>query len=435
MLLWPKLYKIQQRLAQPTIEDIAREVKREIESVLSKHSLPLGARIAITAGSRGIYQIIDILSTIVQVLKEHGYNPFLFSAMGSHGGGTAEGQLDILHHLGITEQTMGCPVIASSDVIQIGITDQGIKDLPVYIAKEAYESDGILVVNRIKPHTSFRGEYESGLLKMMAVGMGRREGAEMVHRLGADQLAYSIPSIAKKIMENSPVLGGLGIVENGLEQTAFIKGMDVNEILTVEKELLVQAKAFMPNLPIKKIDVAIIREMGKNFSGTGIDTNVIGRMRIEGIPEPEHIAIQYLAVLDLTEESQGNATGIGLADFTTEKLVKKMDKQKTYLNCLTSGFVTRAAIPMTFPNDETLFSGIGQVFKQEDLSQLRMVIMQNTLHIDQFWVSEAIYQELKGNPDVELLKEPIEIQFDSNHQLVIKACNDGGVKEHGETSN
>ncbi|WP_339060265.1 DUF362 domain-containing protein [Tepidibacillus marianensis] len=419
MTIWPKLYKIQQKLAQPTLDTIENEVKREIDFILSNHSLPQGAKIGITAGSRGIYQIVKILYVIVQVLKEHGYHPFLFSAMGSHGGGTAEGQLDILHHIGITEETMGCPVIASSDVLQIGITDQGIKGLSVYIAKEAYEADGILVVNRIKPHTSFRGEYESGLLKMMAVGMGRREGAEMVHRLGVDQLAYSIPSIAKKMMEIAPFLGGLGIVENGMEQTALLKGTNMDEILTVEKELLVQAKAFMPNIPVKKIDVAIIQEMGKNFSGTGMDTNVIGRMRIEGIPEPDHIAIQYLAVLDLTEESQGNATGIGLADFTTEKLVNKMDKQKTYLNCLTSGFVTRAAIPMTFSDDETLFSGIGQVFKQEDLSLLRLVILQNTLHIDQFWVSETIYQELKNISSIEVLEGPLEIQFDSHHQFII----------------
>ena len=417
MVIWPKLYKIKQSLHQPFIKNLHNEVIREIDGILSQCQLPQGARIGITAGSRGIYGIVKILQIVVQTLQDQGYHPFLFSAMGSHGGGSQEGQREILNHLGITEENVGCPVIASSEVLQIGTTTEGITGLPVYIAKEAMEADGVLVINRIKPHTSFRGEYESGLVKMMAVGMGRREGAEMVHRLGANQLADSIPSIAKEILQTGRIVGGLAIVENGLEQTAIIKGILAKEFLNEEKELLKQAKNFMPSLPFQSVDVAVIREMGKNFSGTGMDTNVIGRLRIEGIPEPPHIHIQYLAVLDLSKESHGNATGIGLADFTTDRVVEKIDKQATYLNCLTSGFVTRASIPMTFSSDESLFLGISQVYKQKDLSELRLIILENTLHIDQILVSESLVDELKENGNIEVVGGPFTIQFDREHQL------------------
>lgn len=397
MNTWPKIYKIKQTFSnQPIVKDIEETIAKEVEYVISQSQLLAGSSIAIPAGSRGISNIVIILKTIITKLKEMGYQPFLFSAMGSHGGGISEGQKSILESLGITEDVMKCPVIFSSEVVQLGNTDQEITGLPVYVAKEAVKADGILVVNRIKAHTSFTGTYESGLLKMMAVGMGRAKGASMVHSLGAEYLAKSIPSIAIKAMELAPIIGGIGIVENALEETAMIKGLYKDEILKEEKRLLQIAKSYMPKLPVKDIDLAIILQMGKNYSGTGMDTNVIGRLRIEGVPEPTHTNIRYLAVLDLSEESHGNATGIGLADFTTEKLVRKIDKQATYLNCMTSGFVTRAAIPMTFPDDKTLFEGIEKVLKRDDLSNLKIAIIKNTLQIDELWVSEAIFQTLQG---------------------------------------
>jgi len=416
---WPKLYKVKQSFAdQPIVKNIEQEVKQQVELIMSNIKLPVGASIAIPAGSRGIANIVKILKTVVATLKELGYRPFLFSAMGSHGGGTKEGQQSILDSLGITEETIECKVIASSEVIQIATTDAEIKDLPVYMAKEAYEADAVIIVNRVKAHTSFTGPYESGLLKMMAVGMGRAKGASMVHSLGADLLASSIPSIAKKAMEVGPIVGGLAIVENAMEKTAIIKGLTKSEILIEERQLLELSKAYMPKLPFKDIDFAIVLEMGKNYSGTGMDTNIIGRLRIEGVAEPTHTNIKYLAVLDISEESHGNATGIGLADFTTDKLVEKIDKTSTYLNCMTSGFVTRAAIPMSFTDDKALFDGFEKVVKLDDLSKLKILIMKNTLLIDELWVSESIYQELKNDVKIEILEGPIEIKFDQDNNLV-----------------
>ncbi|GBF12341.1 lactate racemase domain-containing protein [Tepidibacillus sp. HK-1] len=420
MNTWPKIYKLKQTFSnQPILKDIEETIAKEVEYVISQSQLLAGSSIAIPAGSRGISNIVIILKTIITKLKEMGYQPFLFSAMGSHGGGISEGQKSILESLGITEDVMKCPVIFSSEVVQLGNTDQEITGLPVYVAKEAVKADGILVVNRIKAHTSFTGTYESGLLKMMAVGMGRAKGASMVHSLGAEYLAKSIPSIAIKAMELAPIIGGIGIVENALEETAMIKGLYKDEILKEEKRLLQIAKSYMPKLPVKDIDLAIILQMGKNYSGTGMDTNVIGRLRIEGVPEPTHTNIRYLAVLDLSEESHGNATGIGLADFTTEKLVRKIDKQATYLNCMTSGFVTRAAIPMTFPDDKTLFEGIEKVLKRDDLSNFKIAIIKNTLQIDELWVSEAIFQTLQGEKNFELLEGPLNIKFDETNSLTL----------------
>ncbi|MFT9486900.1 MAG: DUF362 domain-containing protein [Tepidibacillus sp.] len=417
---WTSLYKIKQSFNnQPIVHDIEAEVLKQMDYILMNNHLPKGARVAITAGSRGIANIVTILQTVVQRLKTLGYRPFLFSAMGSHGGGTGKGQIAILDSIGIKEEVVGCPVVASSDVIQIGTTEDEIIELPVYIAKEAYEADGILIINRVKPHTSFTGAYESGCIKMMAVGMGRAKGASIVHALGAEHLATSISAITKQVLQKASILGAIAIVENALEQTALIQGMKKTEIFDMEKQLLIQAKSYMPKLPVKDIDLAIILQMGKNYSGTGMDTNVIGRLRIEGVPEPTHTNIRYLAVLDLSEESHGNATGIGLADFTTEKLVRKIDKQATYLNCMTSGFVTRAAIPMTFPDDKTLFEGIEKVLKRDDLSNLKIAIIKNTLQIDELWVSEAIFQTLQGEKNFELLEGPLNIKFDETNSLTL----------------
>ncbi|MBO8171285.1 MAG: DUF2088 domain-containing protein [Bacillaceae bacterium] len=413
MKAWPKLYKIKQKYDdQPVVRDLETEINQQVAYILDGISLSPGARIAITAGSRGISGIIPILRAVVNQLKGAGFEPFLVSAMGSHGGGTEEGQQAVLTSLGITEENTGCPVSVSSEVILLGTTDTGIQGLPVYMAKEAAEADGILVLNRIKPHTSFSGPFESGLVKMMAVGLGRAEGAAMVHSLGAEKLAESIPSIARKVLEKGPVIGGIGIVENAMEQTAIIKGLRKTEILEKEKELLVKARQYMPKLPVRQVDFAVIREMGKNYSGTGMDTNVIGRLRIEGVKEPDHIHIKYLAVLDLSEASHGNATGIGLADFTTQRLVDKMDREATYLNTMTTGFVTRAAIPMTFADDRDLFAAVNKVLRMNEPSKLNMVVLNNTLHLDELWVSESIYEDIKQSRGIEYVDGPVEIRFE-----------------------
>ncbi|MCF6092657.1 nickel-dependent lactate racemase [Microaerobacter geothermalis] len=421
----PKFYKIRQNFSNDHVQDVNQEVKHAIKKIFSPtenltEPLKSGAKIGITVGSRGIQHIVQILQSIVRELKGMGYEPFLIAAMGSHGRGKAEGQREVLHSLGITPEIIGTEIACSSEVVQIGVTEEGLVGLPVYIAKEALEADGVLVVNRVKPHTAFQGPYESGLLKMMAVGMGRQKGASMVHRLGASKMSQAIPSIAKVMMDKIPIIGGIAIVENSYDETAVIQGIAREKIWEVEKELLIKAKSYLPKIPVSNLDLCVIQEMGKNYSGTGIDTNVIGRMRIHGIKEPEEPNIQYVAVLDLTEESHGNANGIGLADFTTQRLVEKMDKQATYLNCMTTGFVQRCAIPVTFSTDRELFEGVIKTLKPENPDQLRIAILKNTLHLDELAVSEVIYQELVcNNAPIERISGPFSLAFTEEGSLSI----------------
>lgn len=410
-----KLYPIQVHSQTPVVGDISKSIEQAVENILQNdrsRRLKPGASIAVTAGSRGIANYVDILRKVVSVLQSKGYLPFVFSAMGSHGRGEAEGQKEVLDSMGIKEEALGCRVSCSRDVQLIDEFEAFGRQIPVYCAKEAFEADGVVVVNRIKPHTSFRGDYESGLLKMMTVGMGRAKGADMFHSLGAGHLADMIPLIGGRILEHAPIIGGIGVVENAKEQTAIVEGIPYDRIFEREKVLLAQAKSFMPSLPADQADLLIVGEMGKNFSGTGMDTNIIGRLRIQGVPEPQKPYFTYIGVLRLSEPSHGNATGIGLADLTTEALVKEMDKTATYLNCATSGFVIRAAVPMTFADDRALVDGALQMLRVDDAAKLRMMVIRNTLHIEHLWVTEAIYEEIKNQPNIELNHEPKFLQFD-----------------------
>jgi hypothetical protein len=387
--------------------------------LLQRYQLEPNSRVGITAGSRGINDAIEVYQAAVETLKGEGHQPFLFSSMGSHGRGTAEGQRDLLRSLGLTEENIGAPVLCSADVVHLGETEGLLAGLPVYVSKEAAEADGILAINRIKPHTSFHGPYESGLMKMLAVGMGRDKGASMVHRLGWNSMVESITSIGSAVLKRLPVIGGLAIIENAYEETALVKGLPGPEIPESETQLLELAQGYMPFLPIADADLCVVREMGKNYSGTGMDTNVIGRLRLQGMPEPAEPAIQFLAVLDLSEASHGNATGIGLADFTTERLVKKIDYEATYLNCLTSGGPVRAAVPMTLPTDEALFEAAWRALKPESISEVRLLIVNNTLHLEELWVAEALLKEVSDREGIEVVGEPLPLEFDSKGQIVV----------------
>jgi hypothetical protein len=414
-----RLVKIRQQFEAPTVSDLAQGVRDEVGRLLQRHQLEPGARVAITAGSRGIRDAVEVYKATVELLKEEGHQPFLFSSMGSHGRGTADGQCELLGSLGVTEAKIGAPVLCSTEVVQLGETAGPLPGLPVYASKEAAEADGILAINRIKPHTSFHGPYESGLMKMLAVGMGRDKGASMVHRLGWSSMVESIESIGGAVLEWLPVIGGLAIIENAHEETALLKGLPGSEILESETQLLELARSYMPYLPIDRADLCVLREMGKNYSGTGMDTNIIGRLRLQGIPEPTEPAMQFLAVLDLSEASHGNATGIGLADFTTERLVEKIDYEATYLNCLTSGGPIRAAVPMTLPTDKDLFEAVWQALKPERVSEVRLLVAQNTLHLEELWISEALLEEMKEREDVEIVGEPFPLEFDSGGCMIL----------------
>ncbi|HEX6447065.1 MAG TPA: hypothetical protein VF053_18360, partial [Streptosporangiales bacterium] len=273
---WPRLVRVRQRFAADRVPDARAAARDGVARVLAGRDLAPGARVAITAGSRGVAEVVELYRGAADAVRAAGAEPFLFSAMGSHGGGTADGQRALLASLGVTEETVGMPVSCSSEAVQIGETEKPIAGLPVYVAPEAVDADGVLVVNRVKPHTSFHGPYESGLLKMLAVGMGRPAGASMVHRLGWAAMGEAIRSVSAVVRERLPVLGALAVVENAYEQPAVVEGVPAEALDERETELLEQARAALPTLPVDELDLCVVREMGKNLSGTGMDTNVIG---------------------------------------------------------------------------------------------------------------------------------------------------------------
>jgi hypothetical protein len=408
-----RLVEVHQSFAAPAVADVRRGVREEVRKLLRRRGLPRGSRVGITAGSRGVNDAVEVYRASVETLVEEGHSPFLFAAMGSHGRGTADGQRDLLRSLGVTEEKVGAPVSCSDEVVSLGETTGPRAGLPVYAAKEAAEADGVLVVNRVKPHTSFHGPHESGLMKMLAVGMGRARGAQMVHRLGWGAMVEAVESIGGAALERLPVVGGIAVVENAREQTALVEGLSPEEIPVGESRLLELAREYMPALPVEDLDVLVVREMGKNYSGTGMDTNIIGRLRLEGLPEPERPSIHYLAVLDLSEASHGNATGVGLADFVTERLAAKIDREATYLNCLTSGGPVRAAIPMTLPDDRGVFEAIWKTLKPERDADVRLMVVDNTLHLGRLWVSETLLGELEERQGMEVAGKPFPPRFDA----------------------
>lgn len=405
----PKMYRLKQRFERPAVDDISAAVRRELAALRLNETVLPGQKIGITVGSRGIRNLVPILKICVDHLSQMGAEPILISAMGSHGGGIDQGQREALDSLGITEKNLGAPVVTCAKCRIIAKMPGG---LPVYCLESALELEGILVFNRVKTHTSFKAIVESGLVKMLVVGLGGPAGAKQFHGFGSTELPTLLPGIGKVILDTLPVLGGIAIVENAYEETALVRAVTREEMIEQESELLTYSKTLMPALPVDEIDLLIIREMGKNFSGTGIDTNIIGRLRIQGVPEPEKPSIKRIAVLDLSEESHGNANGIGLADFVTLRLVKKMDRHATYLNCMTSTFVARAAIPMYFDTEEQTVDAALSSLSGISTDDLRIVIIPNTLFLHECLVSQAVAEELQGKPGLDLEKDPVELSFD-----------------------
>jgi hypothetical protein len=413
---FPKVYRVRQTFDRTVVEDIPGAVKAELKRLpLEKHIQP-GQRVALTAGSRGVANIALILKATADYLKSLGAQPFIFPAMGSHGGATAEGQTALLAHYNVTESFTGGPVLSSMDVVEIGKTEDGV---PVFIDKKASEADGILVINRIKPHTKFKAPIESGLMKMMAIGMGKRKGAEYYHKAA---IQFSFPKIivdaGRVVLKKAPVLGGLGIVENGYDETAKIVAVNPEEMEVKEKDLLALAKQMMPRLPFNEIDLLIVDEMGKDISGPGIDPNVTGRNRdLLGV-FPHPTCVKRLFVRDLTAHSNGNATGIGLADLTTKRLVDKINYQATYMNCITGISLEKAAIPMHFETDQeairVALDSIGLIPPEKS----KIVRIKNTLLVDEVEVSEGYGGELKKRSDLEILDGPKPLSFDGQGNLL-----------------
>jgi len=412
---YPEMYHVRQIFKAPKVDDIEEALSRELDSIQIRSRMRAGARIAITAGSRGVANIDRILRQVVRLLKEYGADPFLIPAMGSHGGGTAEGQMEVLRSLNITEDSIGAPIVSSMDVVEIGRSSFGF---PVLVDKHAAEADGIVVVNRIKPHTDFEGPIESGLMKMMAIGMGKQKGCFEVHKQTV-QFGYRqvIPEIGGVILEKLPVLFGVGIVENTYDETALIRAIPRSRFLEEEKKLLAEAKKLMARLPFDELDILIVDEMGKNISGTGMDTNVIGRIMFVGEKEPERPRITRIVVLALTEQSHGNAIGVGLADYTTKRLVEKIDHAVMATNAITAMSPEKGRFPIALETDreavEAALTTIGAV----EPEKARVVHIKNTLQIGELDVSEALLREVEGRKDLVVVDKLGPMSFDGEGNL------------------
>ncbi len=414
-MIFPRLIRIRQTFDRTSVRNIPEAVREELVKLHLKNIIKPEDRVAITAGSRGISHIALILKTIVESLKDLGAKPFLFPAMGSHGGATAEGQVALLKHYQITEENIGAPILSSMEAVEIGETELGI---PVYIDRNAFQADHIIVVNRIKPHTKFKGPVESGLMKMMAIGMGKQKGADLSHKAA---IHYGFPKIiegaSRVVLRRAPILLGLGIIENGYDETARIVGLSPEEIESREKDLLSQARQMMPKLPFNQIDLLIVDEMGKDISGVGMDPNVTGRNRDLTGTFPHPTNVKRLFVRNLTEGAHGNAIGIGLADLTTKRLVEKIDFQAMYMNCTTAISLEKASIPMSFDTDEEAIRvGLGSIGLTPP-DRARIVRIRNTLHLDEVEVSEVYWDELIGRSDLEILEGPYPMRFDPQGNL------------------
>jgi hypothetical protein len=406
------MIEARQKFDKSFLHNFKKEVRKELEKKCLCDKIKKGQRIAITAGSRGIANIPEILATIVEEVSKEGGEPFLVPSMGSHGGATPEGQIQVLESLGITEDVVGAPILSSMEVDLVGVLSNGVR---VFIDRNAMQSDGIIVVGRIKPHTDFKGEIESGLLKMLSIGLGKQKGAEMIHWHKYDGYHKIMPEAAQLIIEKTNVVMGLAIIENAYHETVLVKALDPSEFKEAEKKLLKTAKALLPRIPFKELDVLIVEEIGKNISGVGMDTNVIGRFWMPKENDPSAPNIGKIVVLDLSEETHGNAIGIGLADLTTVRAVSKIDYNKTYVNCLTQGSCETGKIPPSMPNDRDAIATAIRISGPIESTQAKIVRIKNTQELERIWISETLSEQItKTNslPNIELIGDLQEMQFD-----------------------
>ncbi|MCH3918485.1 MAG: nickel-dependent lactate racemase [Spirochaetia bacterium] len=415
-VLIPRMFHATQVFPNEKIkcEDIPAYVDALLNDSCYKSLVRPAMNIAITAGSRGIRNIDIITKAIVDWVKRQHAVPFIVPAMGSHGGATAQGQREILTHYGISERTMGCPVVSSMEVIKLGVSKSG---KTVFFDKHAYEADGIIVSCRIKPHNAFRGPIESGICKMLTVGLGKQIGASVVHGDGMAHIAQNIPEMAKVVLEKAPVLFAVATIENAYDQTYMIDSILAKDVLDREPELLKIAFRQMPSLLVGKTDVLIVDEIGKNFSGTGVDPNITGTFSTPYASGG--IKVQRTCMLDLTEESDGNALGIGLADVITNKIFSKMDISKMYPNCITSTVLASAKIPCIVYSDKEAIQLCIRTCTGLSGKQPYVVRIPNSLNIGQVMLSERYYNDVIGGkyPNVHAVDQPKALEFDQAGML------------------
>jgi len=401
--IFPRVFTVRQNLVSDKVKDVPGAVRDELERVGLERLVKPGWNVCVTAGSRGISCYLDIVRTVIEELKRIGAKPFVIPAMGSHGGATSRGQVDVLAHLGITSKLLGAPIVASMEVEEIGRLEDGA---PVLASKYAIKADAIIVVNRVKPHTDFKDEIESGLMKMMVIGLGKAHGARLLHSFRGKGYHRYLRLMARLIMQKTPVVLGLAVMENGYHEISTVKAILPEHIEEQEKRLLVEAKKTIPRLPFHEIDVLIVDEIGKNISGMGMDTNVTGRFWIPGEGGPDLPRIDKIVVRGITEESDGNAIGIGLADYITEHAFRQIDLHKTYVNSLTAGWPEIARIPVIFPNDRDAIFAALQMSTRGDTKKARLVRIRNTLSLGTLDISETLAEEVGAE---RMLQEKLEI--------------------------
>lgn len=408
----PKMIKVRQLLDRSHIDptEIPALVMKELEPMRDRIKPKMS--IAITCGSRGVANIAIITKAIVDFVKSCGAEPFVFPAMGSHGGATAEGQTEILTGYGVTEDFIGCPIRATMEVVKLGETEEG---MPVFADRYAYNADGIILCGRVKAHTAFRAPYESGILKMAVIGMGKQHGADYIHRDGFADLGRLLPMIAKVVFDNTKILGAVAVAENAFDQTCILEGLLKEEIFDKEPDILRRSKERMGRIFFDDIDVLVVDQLGKDISGDGMDPNITGRYVVPHMKTEKNV--QHIAVLDLTEASHGNCNGIGVADVTTRRFVEKVDVDCTYPNVLTSTVLCTPKIPFFTHSDKTCIQVALKTCHYIDREHPKIVHIKDTMRLEEIEISEAMLEEARSNPNIEIIGEPQDWPFDENGNL------------------
>jgi hypothetical protein len=408
----PKMVKVKVKFDDSKIDNLEQALVEKLNQDRIQEKVKPGMNIAIAVGSRGLDRLVELTAVTVKFLKDLGANPFIVPSMGSHGGATAEGQREVLAHLGVTEESVGCEIRSTMEVVKIGELENG---LPVYVDQYASEADGIVVLNRVKPHTAFRGPVESGIMKMISIGLGKQKGAEACHQLGFKYMAENVPAMAKMIMEKKPVLFGVATIENAFDKVAVVDVLTPEEINEREVDLQIKAKELLPKLFFEQLDVLVIDQIGKNISGDGMDPNITGRY-----PTPYAYGgpdVNKMVVLGLTHETEGNANGVGTADFTTQRLVDRMDLEVTYANGLTSTVVAPTKIATTLPNDLEAIKAAVKTCNILDFTKVKLVRIKNTLELSEIEVSEELVNYVKQHPNMEVMTDLFELPFDDKGNL------------------
>lgn len=411
---FPKMMPVRQKFRLSRLENPSDAIHQEFSKGYVQVKIKPGMNVAIAVGSRGIQNLQEIVTSVVREIRALGGNPFIVPAMGSHGGATEEGQLKVLADYGILASCVGCPIRSSMETVKVGQLENGV---PLYFDKHAYESDAIVLVGRVKPHTDFKGSVESGLQKMAVIGLGKHKGASFMHSLGFDQFHKLIPEAGQILIERTNIALGVAIIENARDETAEIVILPAERICREEPELLLRAKQAMPRFLLDKIDVLIVSEIGKDISGSGMDPNIVGRTG-SGLTEGfETLPIQRIVVLDLTEKSHGNASGIGIADIITTRLLRKIDLGATYANCITSTALNGAKIPVVIQSDREALAIAVKTCNRISLESVRIVWIKNTLEMEHIYISETFGDTIKERDDIEITGEPKPMEFDQDGNL------------------